>query len=513
MKRLPLGIQTFSEIINGNMLYVDKTDFIPKMTERYKYVFLSRPRRFGKSLFVSTLEEFFKGNKALFEGLNVLTSESWSTYPVIRIDFSTIPNKTPEIFSNELIFTLREIGLRYGVNINSDFPQRAIDLLVKGIREKYDKPIVILVDEYDKPIVDHLDKILTAEGNKTVLRDFFASIKGLDEHIKFMFITGVSKFSKVSLFSGMNQIVDISLNSDFSEIMGYTAKEIEIYFKDYLNGAIEDSGLQKDELIKSLAHWYNGYSWDGSSRVFNPFSVLNFFDSRKFDNFWFSSGTPSHLVKLFKQDNFDLSLIENAETRDSAFNTDDLSRISLLSILFQTGYLTVKRTQDYSGVKTYTVDYPNYEVKDAVYRLITSELLNKIPETVSIRTLKIKEALESGDTSLFLSSLRGLFAQIPSVLYMDEEKYYHFLFIMIMYMSGIEIESEVNTNIGRIDGVIETKDKIYIIEFKLDKTPGEALQQIFRKKYYEKYTGREKEIVLMGVSFTCGDIKMITESV
>ncbi|NUM72283.1 MAG: AAA family ATPase, partial [Ignavibacteriaceae bacterium] len=338
-KRLPLGIQTFSEIINGNMLYVDKTDFIPKMTERYKYVFLSRPRRFGKSLFVSTLEEFFKGNKALFEGLNVLTSEPWSTYPVIRIDFSTIPNKTPEIFSNELIFTLREIGLRYGVNINSDFPQRAIDLLVKGIREKYDKPIVILVDEYDKPIVDHLDKILTAEGNKTVLRDFFASIKGLDEHIKFMFITGVSKFSKVSLFSGMNQIVDISLNSDFSEIMGYTAKEIEVYFKDYLNGAIEDSGLQKDELIKSLAHWYNGYSWDGSSRVFNPFSVLNFFDSRKFDNFWFSSGTPSHLVKLFKQNNFDLSLIENAETRDSAFNTDDLSRISLLSILFQTGYL------------------------------------------------------------------------------------------------------------------------------------------------------------------------------
>ncbi len=513
MKRLPLGIQTFSEIINGNMLYVDKTRFIPAMTERYKYVFLSRPRRFGKSLFVSTLAEFFNGNKSLFKGLDVENINSWESSPVIRIDFSTIPNKTPEIFNQQLMITLREIGAVENIDVNTEFPQRGIDLLVKGFYDKYQKSIVILVDEYDKPIVDHLDLIDNAEGNKTILRDFFTSIKGLDQYIRFMFITGVSKFSKVSLFSGMNQIVDISLHRDFSQIMGYTVDEIETCFGDYIESVTGEKNLTKQELVNSLANWYNGYSWDGSSKVFNPFSVLNYFDKKTFGNYWFTTGTPSHLIKLLRQSNFDLNTIENAEAVESSFNSDDLSRISLTSILFQTGYLTIKRLQEYFGVNTYVLDYPNYEVKDAVYRLITSELLAENPESLNIQSLKMRDALKNGDTESFLRLLKALFAQIPSNLFMAEEKYYHSLFIMIMFLTGIRSDAEVNTNLGRIDGIMETKDKIYIVEFKYDKTPGIALEQIHAKKYYEKYSGKGKQIILVGVNFSRENITMVTESV
>jgi hypothetical protein len=504
MKRLPLGIQTFSQIVNEHMVYVDKTMYIKELIDGYKYVFLSRPRRFGKSLFVSTLGEFFKGNRELFKGLAIdgLIPDKWEAYPVLKLDFSSISSGSTEELGITIKNRLEDYGDEYGVEVTGEADIEYFPNLVKNLYRKFNKPVVILIDEYDKPIVDNLGNVDLAEKNKLALREFYSVIKSLDEHIKFMFVTGVSKFTKVSLFSGLNQISEITFNKKFVGICGYDQKELEFNFDPNLEVAMTDLGVSRETILDEVKKWYNGYSWDGELKLYNPFSVLSFFDQHNFQTFWYNTGTPYFLVDLIKREKFDITASENLMAVEESLSSDDLENLQLKSLLFQTGYLTIKKKVRESFTEHYILDFPNYEVKSSFNRYLFAGLTNNAADITGIYAAEIKIALQKEDYETFLHHIRFLFAKIPSNLYIAEERYFHSLFIMIAALTGIDIESEVNTNIGRIDGVLEFMDKIYLIEFKFNKSTDVAVEQIKKKRYSEKYETSGKKIIHIGMNFT-----------
>lgn len=503
MKRLPLGIQTFSHIITNDLLYVDKTSYIEQL-RNYRYVFLSRPRRFGKSLLVSTLFEYFSGNSNLFSDLSVYAPNQ-KKYPIIRLDFSAI-SKSGKNFESLLYSFINGIAVENDVDLKDVAPENLFYFLIQRLSQKHNSPVVILIDEYDKPIIDHIEDLTIANHNREILRDFFSVIKSLDQHIEFMFLTGVSKFSKLSLFSGLNQITDITLHKNFSNICGISQDELVICFREYLNELESSFGMNYEELLNKIKLWYDGYSWDGDTTVYNPYSLLNLFDTQVFSNFWFSSGTPSYLIKLITDKTVDINQIQNQPAVSESFNADDLSNINLNGLLFQTGYLTIKEVLKNEGEVLYILDFPNLEVKESLYRNLFSYMSSTSVDMVAFKSKVLRTTLESGDISGFIDALKSIFAQIPYQLLKDGEKYYHSLFIMIMYMAGIRIDSEVSTNYGRIDGVIEFSDMIYILEFKFNIPAQDGLKQIYTKRYHEKYRLNGKKITLMGISFTKGDI-------
>ncbi len=510
MKRLPLGIQTFSHIITNDYLYVDKTGYI-ELLRNYRYIFLSRPRRFGKSLLVSTLFEYFSGNSSLFEGLDVSSIEL-KKYPIIRFDFSAI-SKSGKNFENSLYSFLNEIAIDNEINLSDVAPENLFYFLVQRLSQKYNSPVVILIDEYDKPIIDHIEYLDVANHNREVLRDFFSVVKSLDQYIEFMFLTGVSKFSKLSLFSGLNQITDITLHKIFSNICGISQQELESTFQEYIFDLQSSLEMERDEVLSKIKLWYNGYSWDGESTVYNPYSLLNLFDTQVFSNFWFSSGTPSYLIKLITDKTVDINQVQNQPAVSESFNADDLSNINLNGLLFQTGYLTIKVLIKNEGEVFYILDFPNLEVRESLYRNLFSFMTNTSVDMVAYKSRVLRTSLENGDINSFIDALKSIFAQIPYQLLRDEEKYYHSLFIMIMYMAGISIDSEINTNYGRIDGVAELSEKIYILEFKFKIPAIQGLKQIYKKKYFEKYQLSGKEIILLGISFTKKTINYEVEKV
>lgn len=509
MKSLPLGIQDFPKLREDNCLYVDKTSQLERLVEDYNYAFISRPRRFGKSLFISTLEEFFKGNRELFKGLHIYNYSNWECHPVVRLDFSRISHQSPDIFQKSLLTRLQFIASENDIMLDISIDSESMPSLIEGLFAKYNKRVVILVDEYDKPIVDYILQPEIADGNRDILRTLFSSFKALDAKLKFVFLTGVTRFSKVSLFSGLNQISDLTLSPSFSTMFGYTQEELEASFHKHLEKIADSFSGSREELLQSIKFWYNGYSWDGKNTLYNPFSILSLFANMEFQNYWFATGFPTFLMKLIKEKSIFFPSLQNAVFGGLDLENHDVTKLSLGSLLFQTGYLTVKnKTSDFSGVE-YQLDYPNFEVKDAFYKYLSSELTNADPIEVTSAIKEIRNSFLYEDFILLKSTLTSLFDQIPSHLYISEEKYFHSLFIMIMYLSGIKMESEVNTNIGRIDGVIEFPDKIFIIEFKYKIPPEEGLQQIRHKKYYEKFIFSGKQLTLIGVSFTRENINLV----
>lgn len=361
MKKLPIGIQTFSELIEENYLYVDKTKDIYRLfSEGGKYFFISRPRRFGKSLLVSTLKEIFSGNKDLFKGLWLYDQIDWQSYPVIVIDFTKINYETPQKLAASLKRFLDDIAEDRGLkldkkkNYKESFLELIKELSAKG-------RVVVLIDEYDKPIIEFVDKQDTAKQNRDILKAFYEVLKAADEYLKFVFITGVSKFSKVSIFSGLNNLNDITLDEHFSTLLGYTHEEFLHYFKDRL----------KDDRETDIKRWYNGYSWDGKDFLYNPLSILLYFDKGKFGNFWFSTGTPTFLIKYIKDHKIDVKRIEDYETNKFLFDSFDIDRINIFSLLFQTGYLTIKEIKEVSPTQSiYRLSYPNEEVRESFLQYI-----------------------------------------------------------------------------------------------------------------------------------------------
>jgi len=502
MKKLPVGIYTFSDFVKDNYLYIDKTKEIYKLfTGGGRYYFLARPRRFGKSLLVSTLNEIFSGNKELFKGLWIEDKIDWKSYPVILINFLGARYESKEELMNTLEYLLDQNAQFHGIELKEKgFDKRFKELIME--LSKKDR-VVILVDEYDKPIIDFIEKNKQkiAMGNRDVLKTFYSVIKWADKYLKFVFITGVSKFSRVSIFSDLNNLDDITIDDRFSTLLGCTHEELSTYFSYHLDHLSRKLGMSKKELLGHMKHWYNGYSWDGRNFLYNPFSILKLFSKNRFGNYWFTTGTPSFLIDHIKNRRLDINRLEREEADESIFDRFDIENLETFSMLFQTGYLTIKEIK-MMGIKSkYILSYPNQEVKESFLKHFLASYTSEEAGTVGSKILDLVEAIKNHRLEEFFTIIRSLFAMIPSELFIkDREAYYHTVVFIILKLVGVDmgIDAEVHTNKGRIDAVLETLDMVYVLEFKMG-TSAKALAQIESMGYHEKYLSSGKKIKLIGV--------------
>lgn len=503
MKNLPIGVQSFSKLINRKFLYIDKTRDIYNLFARGGlYYFLSRPRRFGKSLLLSTLEEIFSGNRELFKGLWIYDKIEWTKHPVVHLDLSTITHQSPEMLEKSLDGLVEKIASDHNIQLNHQlFLKEKFGQLLEKLSKKGD--VVVLIDEYDKPVIEYMeeDKIEIAKKNRDVLKNFYAIIKASDPYLRFVLITGVSKFSKTSVFSDLNNLRDITIDDRFSTLLGYTQDELEHYFSSYLEPMAEKRGTLKNVLVETIRKWYNGYSWDGENFVYNPFSILNLFDSGKFKNYWFSTGTPSFLIKSIKNRQSNVISFEKLAVKSDTFESYDIEKQEIPALLLQTGYLTIKKITVKNESETYHLSYPNKEVRDSFLTHLFKEYAQKDANFSTQLLGNIGEALDSGDMERFIQELKSLFSSIPYHIFIGEkEAYYHTIIYLILKLNGAAVTPEDATNIGRIDAVVESGNKIYIMEFKMG-SGQEAITQIKEKKYFEKFQGKGKEVVLLGVGF------------
>jgi hypothetical protein len=512
MKKLPLAIQTFSEIIKDGYLYVDKTQQIAELIQA-KYLFLSRPRRFGKSLLVSTLSEIFSGNKALFQGLYIYDKIEWQPHPVILVDFNGISYSNEDVFKASLLTFLDDVAAEYDVVLSKTFIKDKFAELIKKIYEKTQQKVVILIDEYDKPIVDFMDDIEKATKNREILRDFFGVLKYSDAFLRFVFLTGVSKFSRVSIFSDLNNLRDITLSKQFATLLGYTQPELEHYFDKYIQNLCFELGMKKAYLLTQIKIWYNGYSWNAKDRLYNPFSILNLFAEQRFSNYWFASGTPTFLIKLIKKTQRDVTTFENKKISELIFDSYNIENMNIFALLFQTGYLTIAEIDKKARTPQYILNYPNFEVKQAFITYLFESLTQNELEEVQPAAENLRIYLQEENLDGFMNIIRALFAKIPYPLHIEKEAYYHSLFYMILVLMGVEIDLEVLTDKGRIDGVLAFTDKIYLIEFKygkagskMDSLTNKALKQIQTKKYGERFLNDSRPRVFLGVGFAGKEI-------
>ena len=506
MKHLPVGIYTFLKFVEGNYLYVDKTKSIYSLVSGGgEYFFLSRPRRFGKSLLISTLAEIFSGNKELFKGLWIYDKIQWTPYPVIHIDFSKIDYESPVKLKKSIKKFLADTAISYGLTLDAEksYKESFVELIEKlSSRGR----VVILVDEYDKPMIEYIEtgEIETAKKIRGVLKNFYAVIKGSDAYLRFVFITGVSKFSKVSVFSDLNNLRDITLSKPFAALLGYTETELKHYFEPNMAQLAAETGMSKKQLTTEIRQWYNGYSWDGKNFVYNPFSILNLFTENSFGNFWFSTGTPTFLIRLIRSQQSGIREFENTAVKNYTFDSYDIENLEITALLFQTGYLTIKTITTENREKIYHLSYPNLEVRDSFLTHLFGEYTQKKMSAGTRILERLRKAIAADDLDRFVQEIKSLFASIPYHIFIgDREAYYHSIIYLILRLNGAAVRCEDPTNIGRIDAVLETANKIYIVEFKVG-SEQEALAQIKEMKYYEKYLGTAKKIVLMGIGFDPG---------
>ena len=502
MKKLPVDISTFSKMINEDYLYIDKTRHIYDLFKTgERYFFLSRPRRFGKSLLISTLKELFLGKKELFKDLWIgkQADFDWQEHPVIHLDLSDADTETAAELKISLGYMLDRIADSYQVDIAKAYsPKTKLKLLVEKLSVK--NSVVILIDEYDKPILDHLHNPKRAEMHRATLKSFYDGFKGLDAFLRAVFITGVSKFSRASIFSGLNNLNELSNEPEGSQLVGYTEAELIFYFKEYIEIIAKEEGTAKSKIIEKIRYWYNGYQFsEAAIKIYNPFSIVYFFKRKKFRNYWFQTGTPSFLVELLKKRPEGLGDIEKKAFTLSTLGTFRLDKIPLETLFFQAGYLTIKEYD--SQFDVYKLGYPNEEVKQSLSILEIGALTDSDSAGIENTLFQIKFALEHKDLQSFMCSLECLLAGIPYNLHIESEAYYHSLFQLLCNVLSLENQCELATSKGRIDLVVKTAKYLYIFEFKLNKSADAALRQIVDKQYYERYLSLGKEIVLVGISF------------
>ncbi len=499
MKKLSVGIQTIAELINEDYHYVDKTPLIEKMATTGKHYFLSRPRRFGKSLLISTLKSAFAGEEALFKGLYLEKNWDWSKkYPIIHIDFAGGVVDGVDALRENFQVILDDIAEDYGIQLKNASPNNRLNELIRTLHRQTAMPVVVLVDEYDKPILDNILKPETATAIREELRNIYSTLKHNDAHLKFTLLTGVSKFSKISLFSGLNNLEDISLNPDYATLCGYTGAEIKKTFADYA----------KDTDFEQLRQWYNGYNFLGE-RVYNPFDVLLYFKSGEFENYWFETGSPSFLLKLVRERQYNLPDMENICLFKSHLGSFDIDDITLDTVLFQTGYLTIERMENVNGNKAFYLTYPNREVKASLNQHLLRDLTRLSPSGISSKHIQIQSALMQTDFASLKQAFNTIFASIPHDWYRKNqmanyEGYYASIVYSCFCALGLTVIAEDSTSQGRIDLTVKMQNKVFIIEFKaLDKNDenGTALAQIKQKNYQQKYLSAGNEVFLLGMEF------------
>jgi Predicted AAA-ATPase/PD-(D/E)XK nuclease superfamily len=494
LPHLPVGQQYFKSIIRNKSIYVDKTQYIYELCyPTDKNYFLSRPRRFGKSLTLDTIAELFSGNKTLFEGLWIADKWDWTeTYPVIRMSLDAISHE--EGLKEALLAAVQEVAEDFDLTLVAKSAGAGFKELIKKVAKKTGKQVVVLIDEYDRPIIDYIDPYNLSKANeqRDILKAFFSILKDASKHIRFLLITGVSKFSKVSIFSELNHLTDLTLNKKYAALCGYTQAELESNFDMYLK-RLPDDTLEKMKL------WYNGYSWDAKTFVYNPFSVLNFFDSETYSNFWFETGTPTFLVKLLrKRFTYTLQETEVSNTILESFRLEEFDALDVNSILLQTGYLTIKERTPYD---TFILNYPNKEVKNAFSQFLLSEYTHT-PVTIN-HGANILRALDNNNLAEAIKIINDLIQTIPDQNYIkDKEKFFHAIVHLIFTMIGTDVRSEVHTPVGRIDTIIITAHRIFLFEFKVNETPKDAIQCIKDRHYAASLRLRNLPITAVGVVFS-----------
>ncbi len=502
-KPIQSSTYVFRDLIESGYLYVDKTPTIYELIRYPKGIyFLSRPRRFGKSLLISTLTEIFRGNKELFKGLWLYESDyQWESYPVVRFDFSLYPISSADDLKQVIDLFVAEIAERYQITLRGfNYVTRFGNLIQQLSREKH---VVLLIDEYDKPIIDNLLNVDEAKRVRETLKHFYTTIKALDAQLGFVFITGISRFSKVGVFSAMNHLNDITMDPRFATLLGLTEAELERDLAEYIADFATAAGVSVAEMRQKIRTWYNGYCFtEYAERVYNPFSTLQLLLKQRFHNYWFATGTPTFLINLITERQYDVRQLDQLEMTGLGLQSFDIEHLEILPLLFQTGYLTI---QDYKpDFGLYRLGYPNYEVESAFLSYLLSAF-DTIPVGVNEGYLrKLIEALRAEAYEQFFDVLSVFFANIPYDLHIAKEKYYQTIFYLIFRMLGVYIEVEVKTNKGRIDVVIELDDRLILFEFKLDKSAADALQQIKDNEYFQKYRLSEKSVILIGANFDSG---------
>ncbi|MCB9493295.1 MAG: ATP-binding protein [Epsilonproteobacteria bacterium] len=520
MRKLPLGIQSFTKIIENDCIYIDKTKHIYELIQENN-LFFARPRRFGKSLLCSTLKELFSGKRELFKDLWIEknTDYQWPIHPVIHIDLSLVARSNAEILTASLMRYLDDIAELYEIDpLQHTTPGETLKKLVIRLFKKFGSKnrVVIIIDEYDKPILDNIENIELAKQMRNILKEFYEFVKGLDDFLRFVFITGVTRISKTSIFSGTNQLTNISMDPKFAHLVGYTKEEIDVYFKQHLQDVAHKKKMSPvsgvKELSQTLGLWYNGYRFwkdqqeltrdiEGKdlARVYAPFSILNFLFTADLSNYWFESGTPSFLIKNLEQNCFPVESFNNLTANMNELLTFDLTDIPLPTLLFQTGYVTIKK---HIVDQNYELEIPNYEVRDSLFKSILAVITKHKTSTISSHLRNIRSTLENGKIEDFISNVKEFYTNIPYTIAIDKEKYYQSIFFLLLQVIKLKPAVETATNIGRIDLTVETEKNFYIFEFKLNGSAEEALNQILTMKYYEPYKNCGKKIKLIGINFS-----------
>jgi hypothetical protein len=499
---LPLGVQSFSKIREAECVYVDKTERIYRLvTAAMGPVFLSRPRRFGKSLLCSTLAALFEGRRELFVGLAIDSLDwDWKKRPVIHIDLNpaNYSNGTVELLSVVRRY-LNAAAKKIGIQLSDDTISGQFEKLITESYDTLNEKVVVIIDEYDKPLLDTINDREIHEELKNMLRGFYGVLKSSDQFLHFVLLTGVTKFSQVSIFSQLNNLNDISLDPDYCDLCGITHKELETCFQPEIESIITENGLDRQEYIDKLKRFYNGYRFSKKDvTVYNPFGLLNHFNKHgDFETYWFATGTPTFLIKLMEEQKIDILTLEGNEISAADFQRFDVENMDALAVLYQSGYLTIKDYDNGSGV--YSLAYPNEEVRSAFSKSLLDYFCSVPGGNYAQNTAR--KAFAHGDVETAMNALRTIFAAIPYGVHLKDERYYQTITHLVFRMLGLFSLSEVQTADGRIDTLVVTGKHVYCFEFKLNGSAEEALAQIDSKEYLLPWHGSGKKLVKVGVSF------------
>ena len=498
----PIGIQTFSKIREGNYLYIDKTAYVYRMTHSASsYMFLSRPRRFGKSLLTSTLHSYFSGRKELFHGLAMEKLEKeWTEYPVLHFDMSTAKHADSEQLLQELNLKLYGYEQIYGRLEEEVNPNQRLMGLIKRAYEQTGKKVVVLIDEYDAPLLDVVHERENLDVLRNIMRNFYSPLKACDPYLRYVFLTGITKFSQLSIFSELNNIKNISMDEPYAAICGISEDEIRLQMKDDLGGLAKKLEITPEEALMKLKENYDGYHFTSPSPdIYNPFSLLNAFADGKFGSYWFGSGTPTYLVKMLNKFGVKPSEIGRRQLKSSVFDAPTETMTDAVPLLYQSGYITIK---DYNKMlDLYTLDIPNKEVRLGLMEsLLPYYVNNKTPEATTMVAYLFYD-IQNGDMDAALHRLQEFLSTIPYCDNTRFEGHYQQVFYIIFSLLGYYVDVEVRTPRGRVDIVLRTKTTLYVMELKLDKSAGEAMEQIDLKNYPERFALCGLPVVKVAVSF------------
>ena len=505
-QKLPIGIQNFEDLRDKGFKYVDKSAIVYKLVTEGKYYFLSRPRRFGKSLLLSTIEAYFQGKRELFNGLAIAELESdWIEYPILHLDLNTQQYNTEKALQDKLDRELTVWEALYGkADEERSFGMR-FEGIIRRAYEKTGRQVVILVDEYDKPLLQAIGNTELQDAYRATLKGFYGALKSMDGCIRFAFLTGVTKFGKVSVFSDLNNLRDLSMLSQYHDICGVTEQELRTNFEVEISEFAENQNMTVDEAYAALRENYDGYHFceEKLPGIYNPFSLLNAFANRKIDYYWFETGTPTYLIELLKIHQYNLSKIEKEEVVSDVLNSVDIASTNPLPVIYQSGYLTINGYDP--EFELYKLGFPNKEVKQGFLRFLIPSYTQVDAVGSTFEISRFVRSLREGDIEGFMERLQSFLSACPYELEPEQERHFQSVMFILTSLCGYHVQIEEHTNKGRMDMTVQTKDYVYIFEFKFNKSAQEALAQIDEKGYAERFQSDERTLMKIGVNYSTAE--------